>query len=488
MATQQSIGNRWPASPSSIDRSSVGGASSPFDPRRRSERERTYKEAVKRMQERGVKNVQFEVVDLNSMLRGKYSPVGKVKETGISFAAAIYALTYGEEFFEAPFGNYGDGFPNAYAVPDLDTFIQWPWRKDMSSVLTDMYLSNGDVCMLDPRQILRSVVRRADAMGYEGRFSLEYEFHLFYADDDAIREKRYRDLKPFGRIPHAYALHRFPNFDHLAETFMERMEQIGIHVEGVHTELGAGALEYALAPLPALQAADAAMRTKLYLKQLAAEHGLIATFMTKWHEEEVACGGHHHLSLWRGGKPALHDPANNDLSEVGRHFVAGMSQTLPDVHLLMRATANTYRRVDVKSWNPENNAWGYDNRTAALRFIQGFEPSAYRFENRCPGSDVNPYLSIAAMLAGGLHGIQQRLQPPQPAVGNPVGDSRWQKLSTTLEGSIRDFEQSRFAREWLGEDFARLMVLKSRAELAGWNKQTDPRVSTWEYDRYFESA
>lgn len=440
------------------------------------------------MQEQGVKTVQVEVADLNSMLRGKYGPVDKIKPNGISFASALYCLTYGEEFFEAPFGNYEDGFPNTYAVPDLDSFVQWPWRKDMSSILTDMYLSDGKPCMLDPRQILRSVVRRADEMGYESRFSVEYEFHLFHADDEAIREKRYRDLRPYGRIPHAYALHRFPNFDRVAETFIERMNQIGIHVEAVHTELGNGALEYAISPLPALKAADAAMRSKLYLKQLAAEHGLIATFMTKWHEDEVATGGHHHLSLWKDGRPAFHDPATNDISDVARHFVAGMSQTLPDVHLLMRATANTYRRVDVKSWNPENNSWGYDNRTAALRFIKGFEPSAFRFENRCPGSDINPYLTIAAMLAGGLYGMQNKLQPGEPAVGNSVGDSRWKRLSNTLEGSIRDFEQSAFAREWLGEDFVRLMATKCKCELAGWNKQTASGVSTWEYDRYFESA
>jgi glutamine synthetase len=484
----QSVINRRPDISGLGSRSTLGAADSPFDPQRRSERERVYKDAVRRMQDLGAKTVQVEVADLNSMLRGKYGPVGKIKPSGISFAAAIYCLTYGEEFFEAPFGNYADGFPNCYAVPDIDTFVHWGWRPELSSVLTDMYLSNGEPCMLDPRQILRSVARRAAGMGYEGRFSVEYEFHVFHADDDAIREKRYRDLKPFGRIPHAYALHRFPNFDQIAETFMERMEKIGIHIEGVHTELGVGALEYAIAPLPALQAADAAMRSKLYFKQLCAEHGLIASYMTKWHEAEVACGGHHHLSLWKTGRPALHDPATNDLSQIGRHFVGGMSQTLPEIHLLLRATANTYRRVDVKSWNPENNAWGYDNRTAALRFIKGFEPSAFRFENRCPGSDVNPYLSIAAMLAGGLYGLQNRIDPGEPAVGNPVGDSRWKRLSHTFEGSIKEFEHSNFAREWLGADFARLMTIKCKNELAGWNKQTSAGVSTWEYDRYFESA
>jgi glutamine synthetase len=325
-------------------------------------------------------------------------------------------------------------------------------------------------------------------MGYEARFSVEYEFHLFHADDDLIRQNRFTDLAPFGRIPHAYALHRFPNFDRFAETFIERMEQIGIHVEGMHTELGGGALEYTFSPMPALQAADAAMRSKLYLKQLAAEHNLIATFMTKWHEEEVPTGGHHHMSLWQNGRPAFYDPATRDLSRIGRQFVAGMSKTLPESHLIMRPTANTYRRHDVMTWNPENNAWGYDNRTAALRFIRGTSPEAFRFENRSPGSDINPYLTIAAMLAGGLHGIEHQLEPPEPAVGNPVKDNRWQALSDTLSGSIEAIRGSHFARDWLGEDFVHLMVLKSECELAGWNKQTESGVSTWEYQRYFESA
>lgn len=482
-----------------IDRPSIGLASNgsavgrhrpanPFDPAQRSQRDRVYREATRRMEERGVRSVQFEVADLNSLLRGKYAPLSKVKPSGITFASALYCLTYGEEFFEAPYGNFDDGFPNVYAVPDLSTLVQWPWRKEMSSVLLDMYDPDGNPLMLDPRQILRSVVRRGEQMGYEARFAVEYEFHLFHADDEAIRDKRYRELQPFGRVPNAYALHRFPNFDRLADTFIERMEQIGIHVEGMHTELGVGALEFAIAPLPALQAADAAMRCKLYLKQLAAEQGLIATFMTKWHEEEIATGGHHHLSLWKNGRPALFDPATKDLSDVGRHLVAGMSKTLADIHLLMRPTANTYRRVDVAGWNPENNAWGYDNRTAALRFIKGTTPESFRFENRCPGSDINPYLTISAILAGGLHGIESQLQPPEPAVGNPVGDKRWQPLAKGLKGSINDFRDSQFARQWLGEEFVHLMVLKSECELAGWNRQTESGVTTWEYDRYFESA
>ena len=258
-----------------------------------------------------------------------------------------------------------------------------------------------------PRTVLKTVAGRCAELGFEARFAAEWELCVVHQGDDAV---------PLGRTMNAYSLLRLRELRPLAQAFFERMEAVGIPIESVHTELGHGMLEFAISHAPVLEAADRAARAKAYLKELCGELGLVATFMPKWRTGAPTSGCHFHQSLWRDGDNVFWS-ADGGLSPVARHYLAGQLATMADVSVLFNPSVNAYRRLQPGTWTPVTASWGVDNRTAAIRAIPGSRTGA-RLEHRRAGADVNPYLAIAAMLAGGLHGIADE------AGGTRAGDRR----------------------------------------------------------------
>jgi glutamine synthetase len=218
-----------------------------------------------------------------------------------------------------------NGFPNIKGIIDPATVVQHGWKPKFASAITRSYMLDGAVCPFDPRGVLAKVEERANALGYEARFALEYEFGIFHADHDLMRAGRYRELKPWGHSLINYDLVRSGEYQDFAAEFITRMKSIGIGVASLVTEYGFGMYEYALTPKTALQAADDAMRAKLHLRELCAERGLVATFMTRFQPpgKESACGAHHHVSLWRDGKPTF-AAGPNRLTPVAEKFLAGV--------------------------------------------------------------------------------------------------------------------------------------------------------------------
>ena len=349
---------------------------------------------------------------------------------------------------------------------------------------------------MDARQILKRVVAEYRKRDLEPRAALEYEFYIYQADDELLRQKRYRDLKTFGRGWDCYSISRVPSFEPLAREFLARMEGVGVHVDAFHTELGHGMYEFAIEHETPLKAADDAVRAKLYLKQLCSELGLLATFMPAIHvgTGDSANGAHHHLSLWRDGRNITLDPEQRRLSTLARQFAAGMMETMPDFHLVFRPWVNSYRRLNSLLWSPENASWGLDSHTAALRVIHGSVPEKHtRLEHRTPGSDVNPYLCLAMMLLGGLCGIENRLDPGDYAQGDPLKVERFKMLPRTLAESIELFRTSKHSRAMLGDVFVDHYAAVKTDEwndFTRWAKDNGvelptEKVTDWEFDRYF---
>ena len=181
------------------------------------------------------------------------------------------------------------------------------------------------------------------------------------------------------------------------------------------------------------------------------------------------------------------DPASTGarpaLSKIGEHYIAGVLATLRDFAAIYWPTVNSYRRARPYSWAATTVSWGWDNRSTALRVV-GEDAGSLRLENRMPGADVNPYLAIAATLAGGAYGIEQRLELPEPCTGDAYADPRLEKLPGSLEEAIDILERSEIARELLGEDFVVHYAASHRAEIAQWRAH----VSDWEVSAYFETA
>jgi glutamine synthetase len=396
----------------------------------------------------------------------------------------------------SPWSSFDNGFPKFSAVADLETAIHLPWRPDTAAVLCDFRMDDGSACAMDGRAILRRVVAELAELGYRAKAALEWEFYVYEADDELLRAGRFEDLKGLGRNLHCYTLANAPSFVPLATGFIKRMESIGIEVEAFHSEYGRGQYEFTCAPADPLTAADWAVRAKNYLRELAAEQGLVTTWMAALHTGTVDSknGCHVNLSLERDGSNAFWDAGRAGLSDVARHAAAGILETMPDFHIFFRPWVNSFRRMDRLSWAPEDASWGLDNHATAIRVVHGADPGHYtRFEHRAPGPDTNPYLVLAAILAGVVRGIRQRLEPPPLAEGDPVIAGGYQPLPRTLEDSVAALQSSTAARDLLSPEFIEhfaTMKLDEAREYQEWlQKQPDgtpDKVTEWEFRRYFE--
>jgi len=431
----------------------------------------------------GARVVQLEVPDLDGGLRAKLvSPAKARSESGAAMCTIMFGLTQADDVYESPASSAANGYPDLVMRPDLATLRALPWCEATVAVLCDLYGGDGARFPLAPRTVLRTVVERCADLGFEARFAAEWEFCVVHRDDEA----QPAGLVPLGRTMNAYSSLRLRELRPLAQAFFERMEGVGIAVEAVHTELGHGMVEFALAHAPAMEAADHAARAKAYLKELCGERGLVATFMPKWRAGAPTSGCHFHQSLWRDGSNEFAGPGG-PLSPLARHYLAGQLATMTDFGALFNPSVNAFRRLQPGTWTPATASWGVDNRTAAIRAITG-SPKAVWLEHRRPGADVNPYLAIAAMLAGGLHGIAGKLEPPDPATADAYADARFPRLPRTLADAVAALRDSPVAPDLLGREFVRHYLLSREVELRLWREWETAQVTEWEQRRYFETA
>jgi glutamine synthetase len=444
----------------------------------------------------GASRLRLEIPDTNGVLRGKYLPASKLLDgKGAGISDVVYCLTSADEVFENPqLTSYDTGFPDVLAVPDWSTLRPVPWETGVAAVLCDVMTKEGQPIGVDPRAALRGACERLRATGYEGRAGVEYEFFLFHHDDEArraLREGRPRDLRPVGSEQQAYSLVRWPDIADFAHALFRDMASYGVPIESMTTELGYGMLEAAIAPLGALEAADAAARFKLGCKELARRHGMIACFVAKLAMGQSGSSGHVHFSVLRDGEPCMRDGLGQ-LSDVGRRCVAGLAATAVETSAFMSPFPNSYRRFEPGLWTPVNVTWGHDNRNACLRVITVSDGAA-RIEHRRPGADLNPYLAVAACADGCRLGLEEGLEPPAEAPGRAFADERAQALPEELPTAAAALRCSSLARAWYGDPLVDHYVLSRLAEHEEWRKlaveSPGPpagQVPDWELRRYFE--
>jgi glutamine synthetase len=454
-------------------------------------------ELAARLREKGVRVIQMEMPDINGAVRGKIASLEKgLGPTGTGVSTLAMSFRGGEEIALSPWSNLDNGFPKFCAVPDLETVTPLPWRPDTAAVLCDFIMNDGSACVMDGREILRRAVADLAELGYTAKAALEWEFYIFESDDALLRAGRYRELKSFGRNLHCYTLTNLPSFIPLATEFVTRMESVGIPVEAFHSEYGRGQYEFTCAATDPLQAADWAVRAKTYLRELAAEHALVTTWMPVLHTETVDSnnGCHVNFSLERDGQNAFWDGTRGRLSDVAGHAAAGILATMPDFHVLFRPWVNSFRRMDRLSWNPQDASWGTDNHATAIRVVHGPDPARYtRFEHRAPGPDISPHLVLAAIVRGAALGIRAGWRPPPQAAGDPLAAGGYPMLPRTLEDSVAAMRSSPVAKDLLSpafiEHFAVLKLDEAHA-YRDWLDQhpdTSPdRVTDWEFSSYFE--
>jgi glutamine synthetase len=369
--------------------------------------------------------------------------------------------------WERGYGDFG-------LVPDLATLRRIPWHEGNVLVLCDVQWHDGTPVAPSPRQVLKAQLEKAKAMGFDAAFGSELEFFLFRESYDEARAKRFQDLTP--SVPYILDYHILASgYDEpFLRTIRRHMKAAGLKVESSKGEAWPGQHEINFRYETGLKAADDHVVYKTGAKEIAYQHGMSLTFMAKPDHRWVGSSCHIHSSLWRDGASAFAGE-----TDVFKQYLAGQIAVASELAIFLAPTINSYKRFAAGSWAPTTLAWAPDNRTCGFRIVG--HGSALRPETRIPGADANPYLAMAALLAAGLYGIEQKLELGPAFEGNAY-ESDVERFPHTMREAIDRLEQGTVARQLLGDEVVDHYLNYARTE----QQLFDGVVTDYEKERMFE--
>jgi len=435
---------------------------------------------------RNISHIKLGIVDLDGVLRGKY--VSKAKffsalENGLGFCDVVLGWDVEDRCYDnVGLTGWHTGFPDAQVRIIPESCRSIPFEPGTAFFLCEFADPTSAIC---PRGVLGRVLAQASKQGLKAFAAFEYEFFMFEETPHSVREKGYRNLRPWTPGSFGYSVLRSSTESDFYHLLMTTCEQMDIPLEGLHTETGPGVLEACITVDEGIAVADKAALFKTFSKALAQRNGLMATFMAKWSEEEAGQGGHIHISLKNeSGVPVFFDATkSHSMSDTMRHFIGGQQALMPELMAMVGSTVNSYSRLVPGLWAPTSANWAVDNRTTALRAIHGSAKSQ-RVEYRVAAADANPYLALAAALASGLWGIENRVEPDAPIVGNAYDSSLQasRRLPSTLWEAAQWLKGSSIAREMFGDAFVDHYAASREWE----ERQFRKHVTDWELARYLE--
>lgn len=372
------------------------------------------------------------------------------------------------------------GYGDFRMTADTSTLRRTPWNPGTALLIADLSWHDGTPVAASPRQVLRRQLDRLAERGWTAQVGTELEFMVFRNSYEEAWDGGYRGLTPANQYNVDYSVLGTGRVEPLLRRIRTEMAAAGLVVESAKGECNLGQHEIAFRYDDALTTCDQTSVYKTGAKEIAAQEGVALTFMAKYDEREGnSC--HIHLSLRDdAGRPVLADDSGPyGMSATMRHFLAGQLAALRDFTLLHAPNINSYKRFRPGSFAPTAVAWGPDNRTCALRVIG--HGRSHRLENRLPGGDVNPYLAVAGMIAAGLYGIENELDPGEPCTGNAyAGDA--EHVPATLREAADLWESSPLARAAFGDEVVEHYLTMARVEQQAY----DSAVTDWERYRSFE--
>ena len=436
--------------------------------------------------QRGLSHIKVGLFDIDGIMRGKYMSKNKFfssLDSGFSFCDVVLGWDAKDQLYDnIEYTGWHTGYPDAPVRILPETCRNLPAEGDMLLFIAEFCDQTEAIC---PRGTLRRVLERADRMGFDVTAAFEYEFFMFKETPESVREKGYKNLTPLTPDYFGYSMIRNSVHADLHHQIMALGEEMDFPLESLHTETGPGVLEAAIAYDGAQDAADKAALFKTFIKVWAQRNNLMATFMAKWSSDWPGQSGHMHISLKdKNGRALFHDPNNDyNMSDTQRHFLAGQQKYMPEFLSMIAPTVNSYSRMVPGLWAPLDATWGVENRTTALRVIPG-SATSQRIEYRLGSADANPYLALAAALASGLMGIEQKLEPHAQVKGNAYEQDHPEALSLprTLFDAARKLKRSEVAKELFGQAFVAHYAATREWEERQFRKQ----VTDWELERYFE--
>ena len=370
--------------------------------------------------------------------------------------------------------NWESGYGDFELVPDFATLRRIPWLEATALVLSDVMWNDREPVKPSPRQVLRAQIERAKKMGLEPMVGTELEFYLMKETFAEAHAKHYSNLTP--SVPYILDYHVLAtSYDEpFIRAVRKGMKEAGIKVESSKGEAWPGQQEINFHFADALTMADNHVIYKNGIKEMAHQHGRSVTFMAKPDHTWIGSSCHIHSSLWKEGRNTF-----DGESDTFKRYLAGHIAYAGEIAIFLAPNINSYKRYAAASWAPTTLAWGHDNRTCGFRIVG--HGQHLRTESRIPGADVNPYLAIAALIAAGLHGIEQKLELGPAFKGNAY-ESDVQRFPHALRDAIAALEKGTMVRKAFGDDVVDHYLNYARTE----QEQFDKVVTGYERERLYE--
>lgn len=380
------------------------------------------------------------------------------------------------------FANWELGYGDFHLVPDLSTLRVAAWLDRTAMIICDVKNEKThNYVDIAPRSILRAQLEKASE--YTVLAASELEYYLFENSFRDAHNQAYHNLQPVGWYIEDYHILQGTRTEAFNAAARRYLKKSGVPVENSKGEWGLGQHELNVRYSEILDMGDRHVVYKQCLKEVADAMGWSVTFMAKFAADRAGSSCHIHISLWKDRNNAF--DGNTQVgpikgSDVFRWFLGGCIKYTPDVMVFYAPTINSYKRYVDGSWAPTRLAWSYDNRTAGYRVVG--HGKSLRIECRIPGADCNPYLAFAALLASGLEGIKNKIEPPALFDGDIYAAAHLPRVPYTLAEAIDIFSHSPFAKETFGESVVEHYTHFYRTEQAAFNSS----VTDWERKRYFE--
>lgn len=407
--------------------------------------------------------------DLFGLARGKrYSKETFLKnhQQGFSFSqAALHMNLRGQTVTDSP----EDVWPNIYARPDFSTLHLLPYEPHTAQVIADLYTAEGKPLEESPRGVLSRVAQKLTLLGWDILLGLELEFYVFDEQSQPITQSSqvYRLLSP-------------PKETSFLETLQENLRKMGLGVDSLSAEDSPSQFEVTLLERGLLKAGDSAFIAKNAIKEIAHRQGLQATFLSKPLPGQSGNGFHFHQTLLdKEGQPLFHLLPCHPLPPQFASFLAGQLEDLPYLSAIYLPTINAYKRVLLRGVGPLVGAWGWDNRTVALRVLTDAQ-GVLRLENRVAGGEANPYLVIAGALAGGLRGVAEALTPPPPCSESAYFAKEAIPLPSNLAQALENLQKRPYIAEYLGPNTLKRYLQLKQDEVYRYERF----ISDWEKEEY----
>ena len=433
-----------------------------------------------------VKYVDAIISDTSGIIRGKRYPIDEIKKlfiSGIQFASAIFLLDVTGNSLDPGGRGFSDGDPDKTFLPIAGSLKLMPWHKDsLAQVLVTIQDTNLDECIVDPRNLLAKVWEKFDELNLSLKVAFELEFYLFkkrknlYAKPEPAISN---DTKRQSEGNQVYGMRELDEFYYFLEEVNENCKIQNIPATVASSEFAPGQFEINLNHTSdILKSADDAALLRRVIKETALKNGHEASFLSKPFVNQTGSGMHVHLSIYDENNNNIFASIKEEGSEQLAHSIAGLQKTTYESFLIFASNLNAYRRFKPNQYVPVNTSWGPNNRSVAFRIPSG-EKDSKRIEHRVSGAESNPYLVLAAILAGIHFGLVNKMKPSKFRIDNACTDSD-PAMPKSIERSIELFESSKFCNDYFSSEFVKLYSDLKRKEQESFRSE----ISDLEYKWY----